>query len=200
MGRVQAVIPNSPEAEQMILMMNKNFPAYVGNVLCDQGLPEPFLMELFRRSCCPTMMAKMESCTWDANSGILTTLQETEENNNLAELEKAAWYKNAFENLGAAKQEGLKPPPESLFNLNKDRSIKTIHLRNENRLAPAASGKPPPQKKSNNEVVEMTSSDEDSASSSSDEGSRSAATDGDKNLPSSSVDDNGMAPAVANGG
>jgi hypothetical protein len=94
----------------MILMMNKNFPAYVGNVLHDQGLPEPFLMELFRRSCCPTMMAKMELCTWDADSGILTTLQETEENNNLAELEKAAWYKNAFKNLGAAKQGGLKPP------------------------------------------------------------------------------------------
>jgi hypothetical protein len=146
------------------------------------------------------MMAEMESCTWDADSGILTTLQETEENNNLAELEKAAWYKNAFKNLGAAKQGGLKTPPESLFNLNEDRSVKTIHLCNKNWLAPAAGGTPPPQKKSNNKVVEMTSSDEDSASSSSDEGSRSAATDGDKNLPSSSVEDNGMAPATANGG
>jgi hypothetical protein len=33
MGRVQGVIPNTPEAEQMILMMNKNFPAYIGNIL-----------------------------------------------------------------------------------------------------------------------------------------------------------------------
>ncbi len=127
-------------------------------------------------------------------------MRETEENNNLAELEKAAWYKNAFKNLGAVKQGGLKPPPESLFNLDEDRSVKTIHLRNKNRLAPAASGTPPPQKKSNNEVLEMMSSDEDSASSSSDEGLRSAATNGDKNLPSSSFEDNGMAPAAANGG
>jgi hypothetical protein len=44
MGKVQAVIPNTPEAEQMILMMNKNFPAYVGHVLRDQGLPDGFLM------------------------------------------------------------------------------------------------------------------------------------------------------------
>jgi hypothetical protein len=35
MGKVQAVVPNTPEAEQMMLMMNKNFPAYVGNVLRD---------------------------------------------------------------------------------------------------------------------------------------------------------------------
>jgi hypothetical protein len=32
---VQAVIMNTPEAEQMILMMNKNVPAYIGNVLKD---------------------------------------------------------------------------------------------------------------------------------------------------------------------
>jgi hypothetical protein len=147
MGRVQAVIPNSPKAEQMILMMNKNFPAYAGNVLRDQGLPEPFLMELFRCSCCPTMLAEMESCTWDADSGILTNSRETKENNNLAELKKAAWYKNAFENLGAPKWGGLKPPPESLFNLEEDRSVKTIHLRNKNWLAPATGGSTPPQKK-----------------------------------------------------
>ena len=29
MGPVQAVIPNTPEAERMILMMNKNVPAYL---------------------------------------------------------------------------------------------------------------------------------------------------------------------------
>jgi hypothetical protein len=199
MGRVQAVIPNSPEAEQMILMMNKNFPAYVGNVLRDQGLPEPFLIELFRRSCCPTMLAEAESCKWDADSGILTTPRETEENNNLAELEKAAWYKDAFADLGAAKKGGLKPPPEALFNLDGDRSVKTIHHRNENRPAPAAGGSTPPRK-DKNEVVNMASSDEESASSSSDEGSRSCAAEGDGNLPSSSVEDNGKAPGAADGG
>jgi hypothetical protein len=74
MGRVQVVIPNTPEAEKMILMMNKNFPAYIGNVLRDQGLPNSFLMELFKRLCCPTMMSEMSLCTWDPNSGVLTTL------------------------------------------------------------------------------------------------------------------------------
>ena len=49
-GRVHAVIPNTPEAKQMILMMNKNFPAYLGNVLRDQGMAEGFLLELLNRS------------------------------------------------------------------------------------------------------------------------------------------------------
>jgi len=50
MGPVQAVIPNTPETERLILMMNKNVPSYVGNVLKDQGMPEAFLMELVRRT------------------------------------------------------------------------------------------------------------------------------------------------------
>ncbi len=48
---VQAIIPNTPEAERMIAMMNNNFLSYVGNVLKDQGLPEEFLRELFYRTC-----------------------------------------------------------------------------------------------------------------------------------------------------
>ncbi len=40
MGRVQAVIPNTPEAKQMVIMMNKILPAYVGFSLRYQGLQE----------------------------------------------------------------------------------------------------------------------------------------------------------------
>ena len=63
-GKVQAVIPNTPEAEQMILMMNKNFPAYLGNVLRDQGMDETFLFKLIQSSCEPTLIHEMNSCTW----------------------------------------------------------------------------------------------------------------------------------------
>ncbi len=77
------------------------------------------------------MISKMALCTWDPDSGTLTTACKAEEKKNLAELEKASWYKNAFEDIGTVKQSNPEPPPESLFNLNEDRSIKTIHLRNE---------------------------------------------------------------------
>jgi hypothetical protein len=48
MGWVQAVIPNTPEAKQMVTMMNKNLPAYVGFSLREQGLPESFLLDLLK--------------------------------------------------------------------------------------------------------------------------------------------------------
>jgi hypothetical protein len=63
MGPVQAVISNTPKAERMILMMNKNVPTYIGNILKDQGMPETFLIELVRASCCPTQVLEMVNCS-----------------------------------------------------------------------------------------------------------------------------------------
>ena len=167
MGKVQAVIPNTPEAEQMILMMNKNFPEYVYHVLSDQGLPADFLMELFRRSCCPTLLSEMGSCTWDPDTGTLTTSREVGKQKNLEELEQAPWYKDAFKELGRTAKSVPKPPPESMFNLDKDRSIKTIHQRNKGKAIPRVDNSQSAQNMSTNEIVRLTSSDEESASSSS---------------------------------
>ena len=198
MGRVQAVIPNTPEAEKMILMMNKNFPAYIGNALKDKGLPEEFLMDLLKRSCCQTMMSEIHLCKWDSETGVLTTQREAKEKEDTVDLENALWFKNAFEDLeldmpGAPK--ALTPPPESLFNLDKDRSIKTIHDRNLNR--PSAAGTPP--WKNVSETVDMTFSDEDSTPSSSDEGPRKADAAEDHEVLASSDEVNG-GPGVADGG
>jgi hypothetical protein len=55
-----------------------------------------FLMELFQRSSCPAAILEMGSSTWDLYSVILMTLREALENKHLAELEKVAWYRDAF--------------------------------------------------------------------------------------------------------
>ena len=146
------------------------------------------------------MISKMAVCTWDPDSSTLTTARKADERKNLAELEKASWYKNAFEDIGTVKRSNPKPPPELLFNLDEDHSIKTIHLRNKAQLSLKEGGSQPLQKKSIDKVVQPTSSDEESASSSSDEGSRSAAADGVEYSPSSSAEDNGQAPDATNGG
>jgi hypothetical protein len=132
---VHIVIPNTPEAKRMVLMMNKNFPAYIGNVLKDQGLPEGFLFELVKQLCCPVMVSEINQCTWDSDTGSLTTKQDAESNINEEDLEKALWFKDAFADLeiasnGRAKKKQA-PPPERLFNLDGDRSIKSIHQCNE---------------------------------------------------------------------
>ncbi len=201
MGRVQAVIPNTPEAEQMVLMMNKNLPAYIGNALRDQGLPEVFLMDLLKQSCCSTLFTEMGTCLWDPETSILTAQRETNKNQHLEELKKAAWFKDAFEDLRLDKKGGPKqpaPPPEALFNLDEDRSIKTIYLCNEQRLP--STGMTSPPRNTGNRIVNLTTSEGDSTSSSSDEGLRSDAADEDNVVPALSDEVNGLVPSAAGGG
>ena len=62
MGPVQAFIPNTPKAERTILMMNMNVPSYIENALKDQGMPESFLIDLVKNSCCPTQVPEIMNC------------------------------------------------------------------------------------------------------------------------------------------
>jgi hypothetical protein len=91
----------------MILMMNTNVPSYIGNVLKDQGMPETFLIELIRASCCPTQVSEMANCRWDLDTGTLRTHQEEAEEKNRVVLETASWFKDAFADLGLAVDEKM---------------------------------------------------------------------------------------------
>jgi hypothetical protein len=147
----------------MIMMMNKKFPAYVGNFLRDQGFNETFLWNMFKATCCQTKLAECESCTWDAEMRMLTTQKEKEQNKTDLDLENALWFKNSFEGLdlesGLAGNKQQAPPPEALFDLDGKRSVKTIH---ECHIAKAMMGSSPPQQKGkkNEAAIEVNSSDD----------------------------------------
>ena len=200
MGPVQAVIPNTPEAERMILMMNKNVPSYIGNVLKDQGMP---VMELVRKSCCPTQLSEMANCTWDSDSGTLTTQQEKAEEKNHVVLETASWFQDAFADLGLMMSAGNSkkpaPLPETLVNLEEDRSVKTVHHHHEEQQAATAPGYTPPRK-GKNKITDLVSSDEDSASLSSQDRPRAADAVEDEDSPTSSAVDDSNAVGAADGG
>jgi hypothetical protein len=160
-------------------------------------------MELVKKSCCPTQISDMASCIWDSDSGTLTTQQEEAEDKNRVVLETASWFKDAFADLGSSidgKSKKPAPPPESLFNLEEDRSVKTVHHRHEEvQEATTTAGNTPPRK-GKNEIVELASSDEDSASSSSHDGPCAADAVGDVDSPASSAEDDGNAVGAADGG
>ncbi len=88
--------------------MNKNLLAYIRNALRDRGLPEDFLMDLLKQSCCLTLFTEMSTCLWDPETGVLTTQRETNKNQHLEELEKAAWFKDAYKDLRLDKKGGPK--------------------------------------------------------------------------------------------
>ncbi len=183
-------------------MMNKNVPAYVGNVLKDQGMPEPLLMELVKKSCCPTQISDMATCTWDSDSGTLTTQQEEAEDKNRVVLETASWFKDVFTDLGSTVNRKSKKPaplPETLFNLEEDRLVKTVHHRHKKQQEATNAGNTPPRK-GKNEIVELASSNEDSTSSSSQDRPRATDAVGDDDSPTSSAEDDGNAVGTADGG
>jgi hypothetical protein len=205
-GLVHIVNPNTPEAERMAIMMNKNLPAYIGHVLRDQGLSDSFLFELVKQSCCPVMVSEINQCTWDSETRTLVTKREAESSKNEEELEKTSCFKDAFAGLGIAVNGGATKkhalPPEVLFDLDRERSIKAIQQLKE--AQPSNAGTTPLKKGNNKELIDISSKEESDKKSTPSLGRqgmlRAAAAIGEEESPASSDEDDGQAPGAANGG
>ncbi len=131
LGPVLAIIPACKEAERLVHMMNKQVAAFLYYFLRDASLPKKFLMELLRETCNATLVAKIHDCDWNMEMQTITTLHEKKEDQDIEDLEAAAWYKQAFDLKGlgkSAKPAGSKAP-EALFDLDAKQSITTIHNR-----------------------------------------------------------------------
>ena len=128
---IEVVVPNTPEAETMIAMMNKNTAAYLYYYLLDMQVDRSFLLALLGKSCCPTLVHAIQECTWDSKERSLLTAREAAEDETTRALESAAWYKNEFaSDQTNNKNKQAYAAPESLYNLDAKRSVKTIHERN----------------------------------------------------------------------
>ncbi len=105
-------------------------------------------------------------------------------------------------NGGASKKPAL--PPEALFNLDGEQSIRTIHQRNETQ--PSDAGNRPPRKGKEVDRIDVFSEEEDSNEESAPSSGQlgrpqAAATIGvDDTSPTSSDEVNGQAPDAADGG
>jgi hypothetical protein len=96
MGIVKVIVPNTPEVEALILMMNQQFPAFCFHYLLAEGYDEAFVRQLVTEACCPILVGQRGECTWDlVTKSIMTAVQEEEECC-LQELENAALYKDKF--------------------------------------------------------------------------------------------------------
>ena len=70
---VDIVIPNTPEAETMVAMMNKQLPAYLTFYLHNLRMDKYFIRKLLTRACCPALIHKINTCQWDKETKVLTT-------------------------------------------------------------------------------------------------------------------------------
>jgi len=207
MAPVVVAIPATAEAETIVGMMNKHFPAYAYYTLRDNGLKDDFLIPLLKNSCDNTLTAGIKDCRWDPEKGILTTKEDESNEKDQTALESASWFRNAFASLDFA-EEGTRrqaPPPEQLFNINSTSSVGTIHEKH--RVKRRNDSSPPPRRNERkgtdpSGVIDLDSddSDEDSASSSGDDRSRTQATGGVETRSPTSSEEAGTAEDATMGG
>jgi hypothetical protein len=134
MGLVEVIIPNTAEAESMILMMNRHFPAFCYHYLTTHaGMGDVFVKALLKDACCPTLFATINQCQWDAATNSITTEEQVEEERRMAEFEKAAWYRDEFGKHMVTNLKKVKKytDPEALYDLDGERSVKTLNARND---------------------------------------------------------------------
>jgi hypothetical protein len=125
---VHLIVPNTPEVERLIEMMNKNLPAFLFHTLKEQDLPDELIDELLQKSCEATMLADMHHCKWDAANRVLTTEDKLAQAEKTKAFEGAVWFKDDFGLLGqSARNQKRYAAPKSLFNLDNTGSRRTIH-------------------------------------------------------------------------
>ena len=124
---IDTVIPNCPEAETMVGMMNKNIAAYLYHYLQTVAkMDKDSVMALLEASVDPSLLHTMDKCTWDEKQLILTTPEDKQREEEEA-MEKAAWYKDAFAAQGTPKKTYANR--SMMFNMDDAHSVTSIHHR-----------------------------------------------------------------------
>ena len=132
LASVDAVIPNTPEAETMVLMMKRNIGAFL-HFYFEGKMDERFKTDLLKASIDPSLLHEIEHCTWDPLTKVLLTPNE-EKAKEAKTMEDAAWYHDEFAALtGADGTKGKKKKSyanaEMLYDMDGDQSVQTLHNR-----------------------------------------------------------------------
>ena len=136
-GVVEAVVPNTQEAESMVGSLNRHMPAFLKHYLLYRGLPEDFVTRLIVASCCPTLVSEINTVRWDEKHLDLITTEDAEEEARLSAFEKSDWFMDLEQLHVSAKKKKHFTAPEALFNLDEVRSVKTLHAKNDEKRAAA---------------------------------------------------------------
>lgn len=129
MGAVDVVVGSYEQAEKMVLMMNKNSAAYCYYYLTTVAeMDIDFVASVVKGCFDPLLVCDIDNCKWEEESRVLTTPQD-EENEKLAAMESAAWYKDAFgDNVFdlRKKEKAKKLSASEMEDLHAEHSVKTV--------------------------------------------------------------------------
>ena len=126
---VDIVVPEIPEAEAMVAMMNKQLLVYLSNYFIDASMGKVFVNEVTQGEICAALNHAAGTCTWDSSKKTSTTKEDAElERQKL--LKDAAWYEDECGDRMSTK--GLQKKkeyssPDMLYDIDIEHSVKTIH-------------------------------------------------------------------------
>jgi hypothetical protein len=135
-GQVDMVIPNTADAEARFEMFNKQPARYLYHVLPTFGASLTFIQEILRWSMDPAIVMEPPQCTWDNETGILTTPQDNQVEEILSDVCSLPFFHDVLVVTHAAEvsKSGRKKEhtaPEMCFKLGGDCSVQTIHGAND---------------------------------------------------------------------
>ena len=136
-GIVEAVVPNTAEADSMVGSLNRQMPAFLKHYLLYRGFPGDFVTRLISASCCPTLVGDINTVRWDEKNLDLITIEDAEEEARLSAFEKSDWFMDLEQLHVSAKKKKHFTAPEALFNLDEVQSVKTLHAKNDEKRAAA---------------------------------------------------------------
>ena len=76
---VDIVVPDIPEAEAMVSMMNKQLSVYLSNSLVDAGMGKVFVKALIQGEIFSALNHADGTCTWYSSKKTVTTPKYTEQ-------------------------------------------------------------------------------------------------------------------------
>ena len=128
LSSVDIVVPNAPEAETLVAMMNKNLGAFLNFKLKEEGLNGGFVDNLLKASIDPQLLHTMNVCKWDKATQVMSTPDDAAEEKD-RDIENAAWYKDEFGSHmkdKGRKEKRTYAAPEQLFDLDGAHLVNTI--------------------------------------------------------------------------
>lgn len=150
-GDVEAVIPNTAEAETKGEMIKRNVAAFCTFLWTDEGLPEAFVKKLVERGMNARRIHDICKCTWDKKNQVLTTPDDRSDADAIREFENQDWVKDLVQVTNSNTTHSTKKQhvdPNAAFPFQDDFSVGTIHAnkaatpRSETLTTHAADGTP----------------------------------------------------------
>ncbi len=138
MGAVEFVYPNTEEAEILMASINAQAAGFFYNLLKDADAPMEFIQDILKEAFEPHLVHEADKCQWDPKTQIVIAPGSLAKKKKKEKLQKQSFFQDVVGQLAAANKAAETKDYANkavMFNLDGERSIKTMHAKNDGNYA-----------------------------------------------------------------